>query len=206
MEYNNQRLYLGGGDRRACVNWTMCVFGLRSRAKLYGNDSRLRKRRNDETSESVLAWFHELILTADKMPDTLDYMLPAQSKKDVFGWYMSDVAQYPTAYTSASKTYYNTLWRKFFPYVKLRKYLRFTKVSARDGQGQGHHGCPQGYLNGFAQKYLIYVPKKTGVFSAHMSYIFVHFFLLQMYDVYPCGASPDHSILIHQPSVLCESE
>jgi hypothetical protein len=75
----------------------------------------------------VMAWFHDLLLTAEKMPDSPDYMLPAPHKKTVYQWYMADHGEHPTVYPKVCSSYFLRVWREEFPHVKLRKYLRFSK-------------------------------------------------------------------------------
>ena len=53
-----------------------------------------------------MAWFHDLLLTADKMPDSPDYMLPAPHKKTVYQWYMTDHGEQPTVYPKVCTSYF----------------------------------------------------------------------------------------------------
>ena len=111
-----------------CHKWLKCVYGIHSNAKLYGPKT-LPKERTDTKCIALLAWFHAILRAADKMPDTHDYVLPAPSKKGVYGWYKADQEEYPEIYYLLSLAYFNTVWRTHFPTVKLRKYLRFHKCS-----------------------------------------------------------------------------
>ena len=61
-----------------------------------------------------MAWFHDLLLTADKMPDSPDYMLPAPHKKTVYQWYMTDHGEHPTVYPKVSSPYFLRVWREEF--------------------------------------------------------------------------------------------
>ena len=124
--YNQHRSTLGGGHR-ACDRWTMNVFGIRSTNKLYGAKTDKQLGRDCELRIAVMAWFHEILMTADKMPDTRDYMLPAPHRKAVYDWYKSDNEADPERYPLVSRTYFLAVWRENFPHVKLRKYLRFSK-------------------------------------------------------------------------------
>lgn len=110
----------------------MTVYGLRSTSKLYGKqkgeERAPRKAKNgDALRIAVHAWFYKLLLTADKMPDTVDYVLPAPHKVTVWSWYITDSEENPIVYPAVSETYFLKVWREDFPQVKLRKYLRFSK-------------------------------------------------------------------------------
>jgi hypothetical protein len=121
------QVLLGPGDgKKCCANWLKCVYGVRSNAKLYGG-TRMKKERKDKKRISVISWFQELLQVADKMPDSPDSIIPAPSKKAVYNWYCSDVESSPKMYDQTSKTHFLKTWRDYFPGVKLRKYLRFTK-------------------------------------------------------------------------------
>ena len=95
---------------------------------LYGSDMyRRRKSREATTTVSVLAWFKTLLLAADKMPDTSDFIIPAGTKRDVYTWYDQDRIAHDTLYEKCSASFFNNIWSRILPNVKLRKYLRFTK-------------------------------------------------------------------------------
>jgi hypothetical protein len=98
----SNQVLLGPGDGKACChNWLKCVYGVRSNDQLYGV-KRGAKERKEEKRISIIAWFQELLLVADKMPDTPDYILPAPSRRAVHNWYAADVASMPKLYTKAS--------------------------------------------------------------------------------------------------------
>jgi hypothetical protein len=119
-----------GDHGDCCIKWLKCVFGVRSNDKLYGSHKTVSGRaRKDPVRISIIAWFQGLLETADKMPDNADYVLPAPSRKSVWHWYNNDHDQHPDLYIQAGESYFNTVWREYFPDVKLRKYLRFHKCS-----------------------------------------------------------------------------
>ena len=106
----------------------MNVYGVRSRDKFFGRTTaHVQHDIADPTRVGVMAWFHDLLLTADKMPDSPDYMLPAPHKKTVYQWYMTDHGEHPTVYPKVSAPYFLRVWREEFRHVKLRRYLRFSK-------------------------------------------------------------------------------
>ena len=113
-----------GSGTLCCTAWLKCVFGVRSYTKLYGTTHQIKQittQRKDPVRISILAWFHSVLLTADKMPDNADYLLPAPSRKTVWQWYMMDHTDHPALYLAAAMPYFNTVWRDYFAHVKLRK-------------------------------------------------------------------------------------
>ena len=85
--YFKHQKTLGQGEP-CCHEWLKCVFGIRSNDKLYGRQKATVT--SDDKRISVLTWFHNLLMTADKMPDSEDYIIPACSKKQVYQWYLAD--------------------------------------------------------------------------------------------------------------------
>ena len=114
-----------GGGVAACNSWLKCVYGLRSNDKLYGpRASGVKKDAKSAKLVGMLAWFQTLLETADKMPDTPDYIIPAPSRHAVYQWYPTDVEEHPDLYPFVHKIYFNRAWNAYYPNVKLRKYLR----------------------------------------------------------------------------------
>jgi hypothetical protein len=120
------QLLLGPPGQRCCTKWLKNVFGVRSNDKLYGRTSEARERK-DEKRLAIIAWFQDLVQTADKMPDSNIYIIPAPSRKGVWKWYCGDGEAYPTLFPPVTRAYFLMVWAEYFPTVKLRKYLRFTK-------------------------------------------------------------------------------
>jgi hypothetical protein len=123
------RVLLGpGNDVPCCHAWLKCVFGIRSNDKLYGRRAqRTKENQKDHKRICVIAWFHDLLKAADKMPDSPNYIIPAPSKRGVWRWYLADGVLSPELYPKVSLSYFIKVWSEYFPTVKLRKYLRFTK-------------------------------------------------------------------------------
>ena len=89
----------------------------------------IRTNKESIVDVSVVAWFSILKDSLEKMPDSPVYQLAAPQKKDVHQWYIQDRAKWPTLYPSVCGSYFNNIWRKLVPEVKLRRVLRFTKCA-----------------------------------------------------------------------------
>ena len=89
--------------------------------------SGLARGKKAQAEISIMAWFQELIPTLECMPDSRQYHVAAPHWKDVYRWYMADQGQCPTVLKACTKQYFNKIRRKWFPHVKLRKVLRFSK-------------------------------------------------------------------------------
>ena len=94
----------------------MNVYGVRSKNKFFGATAAGEQHDvPDQTRVGVMAWFVDLLLSADKMPDSADYMLPAPHKKTVYQWYMTDHGERPTVYPMVCSSYFLRVWREEFP-------------------------------------------------------------------------------------------
>jgi hypothetical protein len=79
---------------------------------------------------ALLVWFSFLEQVADRMPTKrLEYQLSANKKKQVFKWYKSDVKLFPKIYPVVTKDYFLSTWRTFYPHLKVRKWMRFSKCA-----------------------------------------------------------------------------
>ena len=85
------------------------------------------KQSTSSKDVSVMSWFIALKPLLECMPDKQEYHVAAPFMGTVHKWYEKDCASYPTVYLSCSKKYFLRLWREYYPEVKLRKVLRFTK-------------------------------------------------------------------------------
>jgi hypothetical protein len=56
-------------------------------------------------------------------PDKHEFHLAAVHKTDVFKWYVTDSAEYPTVFPDLDETYFNKIWRTQVMEVKLRRVL-----------------------------------------------------------------------------------
>ena len=163
-------LYTDG--KSACVQFQRSVYGGVSLNKMYPKmDKKARVSPPAASELCIMAWFNNLILLADVMPDTGFYQLPAPSKKVVFEWYEADRKAWPGVYQAAGQSWFLKVWRRRFPLIRLRKYLRFAKcddcvtlrgvvmnrrqhLSKRQAARRRllvHYGRPTHHLPGFAR-------------------------------------------------------
>jgi hypothetical protein len=111
--------------KTCCVNFVVWVFAVNKKA-LYHTPQVLNKRRDNSSKDiSIMAWFANLKLVIDKMPDEPVWQVAAPWKKDVYEWYESDAKEY-AHYLHVSRDYFNKKWPAD---VKLRKWVRFSKCS-----------------------------------------------------------------------------
>jgi hypothetical protein len=61
------------------------------------------------------------------MPDEGWYQLNAPQKEVVFDDYIEDVKEFPDLYEKCHRSYFDSIWLKNYPDIKLRKYCRFAK-------------------------------------------------------------------------------
>lgn len=95
-----------------------------SSSKVLTNSTRSR------ADVSIMAWFQDLMLMADKMPDTDWYQLSAPDKKTVFGWYLDDCELYPSVFVPCQYPWFIKCWLKhFLKQIRLRKHCRFSKCT-----------------------------------------------------------------------------
>ena len=93
----------------------------RGRYALHTSGTSLRK------DSCIIAWFNILKESIEMQPDKHEFHLAAVHKTDVFKWYVTDSAEYPTVFPDLDETYFNKIWRTQVMEVKLRRVLRFTK-------------------------------------------------------------------------------
>ena len=134
FEYHTQNLVVD--SRPCCINYLTNCFDV-SRSWLYPNPTTTDRDRQCPKTISVLAWFENLKANADVMPDAqaqkhvhrpvAAYQIPHLKKKEVFKEYMADCKLHPTLYLQCTKAHFLTTWKKTYPNVKLRKYLKFAK-------------------------------------------------------------------------------
>ena len=110
------------GGQPCCTAFVTNAFGV-SKMYLYGDSRSDRSKiRIAIKTECAIAFFDQLRLENDKMPDKQEYQLYAPNKKCVWEWYHNQIGEV----VPISKTFFFQLWKQFAPDLKLRKYLKFT--------------------------------------------------------------------------------
>jgi hypothetical protein len=113
-------------NQPCCTKYLMWVFGLHPNSLYYKR--RGNNRRDKSVKDiSVMAWFENLKVTLDQMPDEEVFQVCAPWKKTVYKWYQVDSKEYPSVYVPCTEDYFNKIWRTHFSNLKLRKWLRFTQ-------------------------------------------------------------------------------
>jgi len=110
------------GGKPCCVSFICHAFGV-SKMYLYG-DSRLdrTKIRVAAKTEAAIAFFDQLRLENDKMPNKQEYQLYAPKRNSVWEWYCNQAGEV----IPISRQFFLKLWREYAPDLKLRKYLKFS--------------------------------------------------------------------------------
>lgn len=123
-------------DGLPCCSTMLCAVYACSRSFLWPNKKRnTYESRGDASAErnpqsrSIYAWFESLVKDLDVMPDEGWYMLPEPRKHHVWENYMADCDCFPMIYTKCSRQWFQTIWNKHFPFVRIRKHCRFAKCS-----------------------------------------------------------------------------
>ena len=111
-------------DGKPCCASFLCWLFAINKASLYFKPVAVPQRRDNSIKDiSILAWFQNLKLVIDKMPDEPVWQVAAPWKKTVWEWYQGDVSEYEQ-YVSVSCDYFMKKWPAD---VKLRKWMRFSK-------------------------------------------------------------------------------
>ena len=126
LELREQEIRTGIGEQ-CCTKYFCWVFACSTNWLYYAPLGVGQRQDVSKVDLSILCWFDLQKDVVDKMPDTDDYQMVAPYKTDVYDWYKEDMKTYPGVFTKCSASYFNKVWRKYRPEMKLHRWLRFTK-------------------------------------------------------------------------------
>lgn len=116
-----------------CVKFLTNVLGCSKDKLYYDRSQRVRIDRKAKGEIDTIAWFHEILPVLDAIPNPdnpqvpEEYQIHVPRKKDVYNMYTADAELWPDIYSYICQQYFLKLWRKHFPQVKCRRYLRFPR-------------------------------------------------------------------------------
>jgi hypothetical protein len=116
--------------KKACGDGAAAILGV-TRRRLYYRSKHvgIGLSRRGALRRVIQAWWMDYILMLDKMPDDDSYQISKPSKRSVYQCYIEDCRQWPDCYDDCSPTYFNALWTKLYPKVRLRRHMRFSKCT-----------------------------------------------------------------------------
>jgi hypothetical protein len=120
-------LVIPGTNRKVCGAAAARILAVPRRRLYYKSVDQAKFHQKGALSRVIQAWWMDYILMLDKMPDDDSYQIAKPTRKAVWQCYDDDRKKWPDCFEACSPSYFNAVWMKLYPKVRLRRHMRFSK-------------------------------------------------------------------------------